>query len=391
MIRRRGNALFWRWLVLFLCLHFVSTAQLAEAHYPDESYLFLVITDGPLEGEVHMRLSDMAKAVPMDSNGDSEISDEEVTQSYDAIATYLSERIRFFDDAGPHQPEMVGDLRFFGNGARRSFVLDFQVPSIDPTPDALDVELKILYDRIDPDHRPMVLIKSNPRMRLRHNGFHVSLEFEPGADRQTISLEPPAYVEIVVTTLKQGALLILNSPGNLMIVLASLLGSLRWHAQVAQEQTGMRGLALNIVLVASMLGIGFATGLVAREYVQFRLKEHDMKNVYAAALGLAMIANLLVNRSAHRAAALLGAGGLCGITYMGLGAVVGLNKGFMETVHPALALGVAAASCVVAVVILPLGFVLFREAPRMDKFIRIASVAVLIVVALFLFQRLVLT
>ena len=379
------------WFVTFICLCLFAAPQAADAHRPDESYVFLIITDGPLEGEIHMRLSDMAKAVPIDSNGDGEISDEEVAQSYKDIATYLSERIRFFDDAGSHQPEMVGDIRFFGKGERRSFVLDFRVPSINPPPDALDVEFPFLYDRIDPEHRPMLLIKSNPRMRLRYNGSHVSHEWEPGADRQTISLVPPAVAEIVVTTLKQGALLILNSPGNLMIALAALLGSLRWYAQAAPEQAGMRGLALNVMLAALMLGIGFATGLLAREYVHFRLKDHDMKNIYAAALGLAMIANLLANRSALRAAALLGAGGLCGITYMGLGAVVGLNKGFMETVHPALALGVTAASCIVAVVILPLGFVLFREAPRMDKFIRIASIAVLVVVALFLFQRLVLT
>lgn len=377
-----------RRLIFPLILLLLALAQTAGAHRPDESYLYIVVDEGPLSGQFHIRVSDMAKAVPLDLNEDGQITDAEVEQSFAAITAYLAERVKLHDGSGSYIP-VFEDLRFFGKPQRRQMVLDFVVPSINPPPDVLDAEFRFLYDGIDPIHRPMLLVKSNTRMRLAYNESHVSLEFETGADRQSISLVPPPFGARVTGTLQQGFLLILNNPFHLLIALTALLGSLRWYAQTAPDEQSTGGLAKNVSYVSILLGVGFATGLLVQEYFPFRVSGHDAKNFLAAAFGAAAVANLVAQRPIPRAIALVLAGGLCGVTMLGFGAVVGLNKGYLEIVYPGLVIGVFAACCLLAAVLLPLGFVLLRQSAWMEKGIRIGSGALVVVSALFLFQRLV--
>lgn len=376
-----------RWLLLFvLCMLLGPFA--AHAHRPDESYLYLIVNEGPLAGEFHIRISDMAKAVPLDADGDGTITDAEVEQNFDAITSYLSQQVDLSDETGSHALEFDG-LRFFGRIERRHIVLDFRVPSLDPPPDTLTVEFRFLYEDIDPVHRPMLLMKSNTRMRLAYNEAHVTLEFEPGADSQSVSLVPPPFGQRVASTLQQGFLLILNNPYNILIAFTALLGSLRWYAKTATESTGAAHLAKNVAFVSLLLGIGFATGLLVQEYFPFRFSAHDAKTILGVSLGVAALANLLVLNTGARAAALLWAGGLSGVTMRGFGAVVGLNKGYIEIVYPGLIIGVYIACCALALAVLPSAFLLFRQSPCLEQSIRFLSMAVVGLAVLFLIQRLV--
>ena len=89
MTRQRGKALIWRWLASLLCVLIYSTPQLAEAHNSDESYLFLIVDEGPLKGYFHIGFHNLAKVTVLDSNGDGVISDDEVKDNYETISSHL--------------------------------------------------------------------------------------------------------------------------------------------------------------------------------------------------------------------------------------------------------------------------------------------------------------
>lgn len=378
-----------RLLACMLALLFFSVPQSADAHRPDESYVYLIVDQGPLSGEIHVRISDMNKAVPLDANGDGTITEDEVQLKYDAIAEYLTARVLLIDGSTEHRI-IPGEMTFFGPNDQRQMLLNFDVPTINPPPAELAAEYRFLYDGIDPIHRPMLLLKSNTRMRLVYNEAYVSLEFEPGADRQTVSLEPPSMGAILTGTVRQSFSLTLNNFYQLLIIVVALLGSLRWRT-VAPDSTGSaRSLGADAAFVAFTLGLGVASGFLVKDYVHFRVADHEMKNLMAAALGAVAASNLLIAKNGFRAIALFSAGALWGAVYQGYSQLVGLNKGFIEIVYPATVAGVFFAICVVAIVLLPLGAIFVRGSARADKIIRVSSKTLIVLAALFLFQRLVL-
>lgn len=358
----------------------------ADAHRPGESYVYLIIKEAPLEGEYHVRFSDMAKVVSLDVDDDGVVTDEEVIQSYGDIADYLTSRLRFIDGSSAHEP-VPGELELFGPSSARQFVLKFSVPTIDPPPEALAVDYRFLYDGIDTEHVPMLLLKKNVRTGLRYNEAGVSLVFGTGTERQVVSFMAPPVFELVAKTLPIGFMQIILNSSFVIIALAALLGCLRWRAQREEDEGGVAGLARNAAMVALMLACGYIAGVFLKDYYEIRLPDRDTKNVLAAALGLAFLGNLLVMNGLLRGVATIGAGVLCGATSRGYLIPSGQFQGITEVVLPSYALGLFLAYCLLAAALLPAGAVLFQRGRRSDRAIHLASLVLVIVALLFVVNR----
>lgn len=382
-------SLAFRWLTRLLLVVAASTLlwpDSAHAHRPGESYVYLIISEGPLDGEIHVRISDMAKAVQLDANGDGVVTDEEAADSYYEVAKYLTDRLRFFDGGAEHVP-VPGKLWFFGPSSARQMVLNFRVPSIDPPPDELMVAYRFLYDGIDAEHRPMLLLKSNPRMGVEENEAFVSLVFEPGVGPQVVSLVPLPFVQLVPSMMYSGILHVVLSPFHLMIIVAALLGCLHWLSQQDDETRGGKELAMNVAGVAGLFALGYAAGLLFRDLNPARLSDDDIEHLFAAALGLAALANILVARTKLRWVALFVAGALCGATPSTLVEAAGWNIDRLGVVILSYALGVFAAACLLGAAILPLGATLTQSVPRVASVIRVLSVGVFALAVVFLVNR----
>lgn len=364
------------------------SAQKAEAHRPGESYVYLKVSEGPLLGEYHIRFSDLEKIFQLDGDGDGVISEAEVTANRPEIATYLTERLRFYDSFGSHTPVLEA-LDFFGPQNARQIQLFFSVPTLDPPPDAIDVEYRFLYDEVDPVHRPMLLQKSNTRMHLDENEWVVSLVFETGAERQTVDLQPPSTADLLREFIQHGFFQILLSPLHLGIALIALMVWIRPQSSddVPTPQSLPR-VVLSVGLVALTIASGFAVGLFFREVVHYRLTDVQNVALLAAALVIVLLDNIIKLKSIWRCVTVLLAGVLFGATRSDYGMVVGLNKGMPEIVVPGFAVGIFVAVCFLALVVLPGAYLLLRKVPISNAVVQKGSVLIAVGAVLFLFFQL---
>jgi hypothetical protein len=352
--------MFLRFLITALFL--AGSLGAARAHRPGESYVYIDVTDDGLSGEFHIRLEDVAKAFDLDRDGDGITTEAEVAAGADSIRADLAGRLFFFRDGERHAIAPTA-LEFFGHARVRQMRLKFDVPGFGPPPEAIDVEYRFLYDGADPDHRPMLLQASNTRMRLAENEATVSLVFEPGAERQTVSLVPPPRGPLFLEFLLHGVRQILGDPDRLLLAVALLL------PVVARRRPGrwdpfatLKDSVRNAAVAAAAFGGGLAAALIVLSYVPFRGGPLLGDGLLALSLILVAVDNFrpLPGLARWHVAALAGA--LQGAGRNDYGGFVGLNGGLVEAVPTGFGAGAAVAVLAVALVIVP-ALILVRDLP----------------------------
>jgi hypothetical protein len=339
-------------------LLFLMQAVPALAHRPGESYVYLRVAEQGLSGEIHVRLSDLDKAVPLDEDGDARITPSEFDRHEAAVRKHFADRLVFRAD-GEHRPVFV-DRRFFSEKAPQ-VALGFDLPEFGRPPDEMEVEYRFLYDEADPAHRPMLLFSQNPRMRLEENEAAVSLVFEPGRERQSLSLLPRPSWEIAADFVRHGMREIVDNPQRLVFALALLLpaamsvGGGRWSPRDAPA--GALASAAGWT-AAFALGLAAMTGL--RHFIGFPVGGVAAAAAPAASVILLAAHNFRPWRWPGRAALALGLGLLQGLGQVEFGRLLGVEKGYAEYALAGFGLGIWLGLAVVAAVVVP-GFAMMRR------------------------------
>jgi hypothetical protein len=337
----------------------VCAAGQAVAHRPGESYVYIDVSDAEITGAFHIRLEDLAKAIDLDADGNGSLIDAEVEARREEVANYLRDRLIFHAGGFAHRivPE---ELRFFGDPHIRQMELEFDLPTLRPVPESLEVENRFLYEGVDPAHRPMLLQQSNARMRLHENEWFVSLVFEPGAERQSLSLIPPPAGPLFARFLLHGAYMMLTDPDRLLLLGALLLPLVRRREDGWQPTGGLTAAARSVCATALALSAGMAAALYVRMHFGVGPTPPFDTGLLALSLALVAVDNFHPIPGLRRWHITL----LCGLLqgsgrndYVGL---VGLNKGMPEVVLTGFALGVALAVVIVAAVLVPV-LVLLRD------------------------------
>jgi hypothetical protein len=340
-----------------------------------------------LAGEFHIRFEDLTKAIPLDVDGDGVITDEEVATLKPQIDAYLAARLRFHDSAGSHAP-VPGELDFFGPEKARQMKLHFTVPQIDPPPDLLDVEYVFLYDDVDADHQPMLLQKSNTRMRLDYNEWFVSLVFGTGAERQVVDLQPPGIGRLIPEFIRYGLFQILLSPIHLAIALIVLIPCLRIRPADAPVPALSR-VAVDAGRTALIFAAGFGAGLLLRSTLNYRPTDPQNVTLLGMALLVAALTSLVAAGSIWRWIAVFVAAAICGGIVNDYSSLVGLNKGLVEIVIPGFAVGLFAGLCLLAAAILPAAHLLVGPSGPARSAIRTGGATIALGAAAFVLFRVV--
>lgn len=332
----------------------------ASAHRPGESYVYISVSDPELSGEFHIRVADIAKAVELDTDGDGTVSDAEVEARRTDIFDHLGQRLYFYANGERHRIEPL-DMRFFAKPKVRQMAIEFGVPTLTPVPEKIEVEYRFLYDGADPAHRPMLLQESNTRMRLAENEWFVSLVFEPGGERHSLSLVPPPRGPLFREFVLHGFYMMLADLERVLLIGALLLPVVvRRQAGAWQPQGGAVHVARGVAATAAALAVGMAAALMIRVQYDWRPTPPYDYGLLALSLALVAVDNFRPLPWVRRWQVALVAGVLQGAGRNDYTALVGLNKGLPEIVLSGFALGVALAVIVVAAVLVPI-LVLVRD------------------------------
>jgi hypothetical protein len=348
--------MFFRYLLATLAV--VLWASAADAHRPGESYVYLDVSESEVTGKLHIRLSDLTKAIPLDQNDDGLIEEGEFEAKVEEVKDYLTGRLTFHDADRVHGVRLSGH-RFFGPEDARQVEIDFEIPTLGPPPDNIDVEYRFLYDGIEPAHRPMVLQSSNTRMGLVENEAVASAVFGVGSERQPVSLVPPPPGQIFQDFVFHGIFQALSAPLGVLLLAALFLPSVmrrvggRWAPldRAPQALAAAGGVAAAFVAgyMAALVPItqGWTAPLAVSPSVVLALSA-----LVIAADNFRPFAYL---RRWHLALALGLAQGALGNGFMHL---LGLNQGFAEIALAGFAVGLGLAVTLVAAAVVPLPIVL---------------------------------
>lgn len=361
-------------VVVLACVSFVVFTMPANAHRPGESYVYLEVDDGPLRGEFHIRFSDLAKLFQLDADHDGTVSEQEVLAEREAIADYLSRRLTFHDGSVDHTP-VAGELGFFGPVHARQIQLHFAVPTLSPPPDDLGVSYRFLYDDVDPAHLPMLLFKSNTRMRLDENEWVVSKVFQDGRERHQLSLLPTPASKLVPKLGFVGIEQVVTSWYHLIVVLLLILpclwsrGDHRWV-----HRRSLDGVVQAVLTTSGVFTAAFISGLLIREIAHYRLSDWQSTGLLLAASTILLIDNFRPVPRVGRWLAGGVAGLFCGLSRSFYGLEVGIDKGLLELTLPAFALGLFSGVVIVSVAVLTATSLVLPDRADGGFFIRVGSI-----------------
>ena len=173
----------------FLATLFLAAILLpgvAEAHKPDQSYLFLSIYQDAIKGRYELSLSDLNRAVG--SSFTNPLSDEEVAPYRDRLHAYIKGRSDF---AGGKYPinwgEMIVNNLDEGDGEEDYVSFYFTLDGVTEIPDELPIRYDLIFDQ-EPNHTGGLIQEHNWKAGVLTNYTRLSAIFTPGETQQTLDL-----------------------------------------------------------------------------------------------------------------------------------------------------------------------------------------------------------
>lgn len=192
------------------------------AHQPGESYIFLQTSETSLTGRIEITLNDLGLVLPLDSNNDGTVSEEEFNAQEKKIYDFLQPHLIFWIDEGAHSIQITDhDFRKVSFGTYA--LIRFSVSIAPLVPDKLDIEHHGFMEAIRPSHTVYVIIEENARTGLKGNEGGISLFFENAEGRETISFQGESALSAFWRFIKLGVYHILVGFDHLAFLFALLL------------------------------------------------------------------------------------------------------------------------------------------------------------------------
>jgi len=221
--KKKVSSSLWRlsWLQVVLTLLYAGVVQ---AHSLGESYIYLDVSEDSLSGRFEIRLEDLSKIFPLDTDRDGEITEQEFLAESAAVQKYLAPRLVFYSPDQVH-PISVTHSEVRDYGVANFALVHFQVPSLKPVPLQVETEYQYLLDGFESSYRSLLVIENNPRTGTTDNESQVSLIFGPGTERQNLSLIGTPWQEVMSAFVKHGVWHIWIGFDHILFIISLLLPS----------------------------------------------------------------------------------------------------------------------------------------------------------------------
>ncbi|MEO1087667.1 MAG: HupE/UreJ family protein, partial [Acidobacteriota bacterium] len=243
-------------------LALLAFAGSASAHRTGESYVYIIATEDSLEGRVEARLTDLNEAVPIDDDGDGELTVDEFEAHQDEVRRYIFDRVAVGTE-GRDFPLRFTGIRYIKLRWATFALFDFKAEGVDSPPETIEAEYRALYDVI-PEHRAFLLIERNDRVGLKDNEASWSAVFSPSEPRHTLDLNEQVITNGFLSYLKHGVHHILIGTDHVLFVLALLMTSvLRREGSGWAPVGAFRPALINVVKVVTIFTVAHSVTLSA--------------------------------------------------------------------------------------------------------------------------------
>ena len=267
------------WLAL-LTVTLVSASGMAAAHKASDSFLYL--DNGPTELRIDVALRDLALMTSIDSNGDREVSGQELRQARPEITRTVESALSFSNSSG--NCDLAGrkwGISEHSDGFYSAARYAIQCPDGEP-PRALEYNLLFEQDAL---HRGLVSLDYDGQKRLT----------VLGPDSRTLDLtgtDTPSYFGVFTTFVYEGVIHLLIGLDHILFLLVPIipatLSTAKNQAPSGQPRA-LRGRLLELagIITAFTVAHSITLALAALDIVSLPIAW--VETVIALSIGLAAL------------------------------------------------------------------------------------------------------
>lgn len=175
----------------------------AAAHSPDQSYIYLDVTDTTLTGRYEAGFKDLDAVLGIDADEDGTVTEEEMRAADAAITAYLVDNLLM--EAGGTDLIITPTETTYAtkNGIDYAKVF-FEVTGFETTPERINTTFSGMWETFGDEHEVFGLIGSNTRTGLEENEANINVIFSPETQTQDVSLSPLPWTELLWYMVVQG-------------------------------------------------------------------------------------------------------------------------------------------------------------------------------------------
>ena len=196
--------------------------NLAEAHTPDQSYLYLRIYKDAIGGRFELTAKDMNKALGLSLPD--RMTLEIIKPHLPQIKQYLRERSDF-GAAGEKYMVRFTETTILQLEEMEDFArINFDLDGVKAVPDEMDIMYNALFDQ-DPNHKGMLIVEYNWKAGIVDNEALFSNVYSKGDTQQSLSLKDASLWKGFVALVKLGVWHIWIGLDHILFVVALILPS----------------------------------------------------------------------------------------------------------------------------------------------------------------------
>lgn len=218
---------------LLLALVFIAYSNIADAHAPDQSYIYVDIHKDKMGGRFEATAKDLNRSIGL--NIPDPIQMKDLEPHLEKIYAYLKSKSSFSANG------QTFDIKFSEVEILPLNELDdfayfyFTLEGFEEVPDAMDIKYECFFDT-DPIHRGMFIVEYNWKAGVINNESFISLVFSPDNTQQQLSLTDLSLWKGFVALVKLGIWHIWIGLDHILFIVALILPSVvRRRASLKDE------------------------------------------------------------------------------------------------------------------------------------------------------------
>lgn len=200
-----------------------AAAATAVPHAFNQSYIYLRIESGKIEGRIEINLVDLNRSIGTGFREDLTVTADEVAAEIEKIEAYLYPRIGFAIAGKPIELERQGHAIYRSAGSQY-VSCKYELLGIEGIPDALEITHSLMYDT-DPEHRGYVVIEQFFDQGRFNNEGDFGLIFDPDRTTQTLDLKNRSKWTGMKAIIREGVHHIWIGHDHILFLIALLLAS----------------------------------------------------------------------------------------------------------------------------------------------------------------------
>lgn len=259
----------------------------AQAHAPDQSYVFLSVYDDSLDARIEITIPDVNAAVGLNLSEDRLLTRDDIEVYLPQIKSYLAERISLAPNGQP-RPLIFDEVDLTEAPLPQYLHLKFSFRDLAGPLEYVDTNYNVLFDTRS-SHRAFLVIEHNWKTGTFSNEARISLSYSLGDTRKTLTIDG-SLMQGFRAMVGEGTHHIWIGIDHVLFLIALLLPSVM-HGERANRQpvAGFRPAFVYVVKIVTIFTVAHTITLSAAALGALSMPSRLVESVIALSIAVAAL------------------------------------------------------------------------------------------------------